>query len=113
MPDLFNYWLTGVAKSEATIASTAQFFNPTQMSWATELFKRLDLPTEILCPIVAPGTLLGSMIEPPHTPVYAVGGHDTASAVAAVPAGGWRQLVLHQLGNVVADGRRTGPAGHQ
>jgi rhamnulokinase len=86
IPDLFNYWLTGVAKSEATIASTAQFFNPTGMSWATELFKRLDLPGEILCPIVTPGTLLGSMIEPPHAPVYAVGGHDTASAVAAVPA---------------------------
>jgi rhamnulokinase len=86
IPDLFNYWLTGVSKSEATIASTAQFFNPTQMSWATELFKRLDLPGEILCPIVAPGTLLRSMLEPPNTPVYAVGGHDTASAVAAVPA---------------------------
>jgi rhamnulokinase len=86
MPDLFNYWLTGVARSETTIASTAQFFNPSEMSWATELFKRLTLPTEILCPLVTPGTQLGSMIEPPHAPVYAVGGHDTASAVAAVPA---------------------------
>jgi rhamnulokinase len=56
------------------------------MSWATELFKRLDLPTELLCPIVAPGTLLGKMLEGPKTAVYAVGGHDTASAVAAVPA---------------------------
>ncbi len=88
IPDLFNYWLTGVAKSEATIASTSQCFNPCQMSWATELLKRLALPTEILCPIVAPGTLLGSTIEPPHAPVYTVGGHDTASAVAAVPAEG-------------------------
>lgn len=86
IPDLFNYWLTKSAKSEATIASTSQFFNPTSMAWATELFKRLDLPAEILCPIVPPGTLLGSMIEPPHAPVYTVGGHDTASAVAAVPA---------------------------
>src|SRR4051794_39588991 len=86
IPDLFNYWLTGVAKSEATIASTSQFVNPTQMSWATELFKRLDLPTELLCPIVAPGTLLGRMLEPPKAPVYTVGGHDAASAVAAVPA---------------------------
>jgi rhamnulokinase len=86
IPDLFNYWLTGVSKSEATIASTSQFFNPVQMAWATELFKRLDLPAGILCPIVPPGTLLGGMIEPPHAPVYTVGGHDTASAVAAVPA---------------------------
>lgn len=88
IPDLFNYWLTGVAKSETTIASTTQFFNPTQMAWATELFKRLTLPGEILCSLVEPGTLLGSMIEPPHAPVYTVGGHDTASAVAAVPAAG-------------------------
>lgn len=86
IPDLINYWLTGVANSEATIASTSQFFNPAEMAWATELFKRLDLPGEILCPIVKPGTLLGSMIDPPHAPVYAIGGHDTASAVAAVPA---------------------------
>jgi rhamnulokinase len=87
IPDLLNYWLTGESKSEATIASTTQFFNPAQMSWATELFKRLNLPGEILCPIVTPGTLLGSMMGPPHVPVYAIGGHDTASAVAAAPAG--------------------------
>jgi rhamnulokinase len=87
IPDLFNFWLTGVAKSETTIASTSQFFNPAQMAWATELFKRLDLPGEILCPIVPPGTVLGKTLAAPHTPVYTVGGHDTASAVAAVPAG--------------------------
>jgi rhamnulokinase len=87
IPDLFNFWLTGVAKSETTIASTSQFFNPAQMAWATELFKRLDLPGEILCPIVPPGTLLGKTLAAPNTPVYTVGGHDTASAVAAVPAG--------------------------
>src|SRR5688572_24754699 len=85
-PDLFNYWLTGEAKSEVTIASTSQFFNPETMTWATELLQRLTVRTEILCPLVLPGTLLGKMTEPPHAPVYAVGGHDTASAVAAVPA---------------------------
>src|SRR5581483_5654632 len=72
MPDLFNRWLTGIAKSEATIASTAQFFNPREMAWATELFKHFTLPTEILCPIVMPGTLLGNMIDAPHVPVYTV-----------------------------------------
>jgi rhamnulokinase len=86
MPDLFNYWLTGVAWSEATIASTTQFFNPVSMWWATELLERLGLPADILCPIVEPGTLLGPMTEAPHWPVYATAGHDTASAVAAVPA---------------------------
>jgi rhamnulokinase len=88
MPDLFNYWLTGVAKSEATIASTSQFLNPANMTWATELLLRLDLPADILCPIVSPGTLLGNLLDTPRTPVYAIGGHDTASAVAAVPSQG-------------------------
>lgn len=86
MPDLFNYWLTGVSRSEQTIASTTQFFNPERMTWATELLKRLDLPGEILSPIVPPGTLLGKMLEAPYAPVYATAGHDTAAAVAAVPA---------------------------
>jgi len=86
IPDLFNYWLTGQAKSEATISSTTQFFNPTQMAWATELLKRLTLPADILCPVVTPGELLGRTTEAPHVPVYAVAGHDTGSAVAAVPA---------------------------
>jgi rhamnulokinase len=89
-PDLFNYWLTGVAKSEATIASTSQFFNPRTMTWAKELLTRLNLPQQILCPIVTPGTLLGNTLDPPHTPVYATAGHDTAAAVAAVPASGGR-----------------------
>jgi rhamnulokinase len=96
MPDLFNYWLTGVAKSEATIASTSQFLNPANMTWATGLLQRLDLPADILCPIVQPGTRLGELLGDlpgapgvaPHTPVYAIGGHDTASAVAAVPSQG-------------------------
>jgi rhamnulokinase len=86
MPDLFNYWLTGVAKSETTIASTTQFFNPESMTWATELLQRLKIPTEMLCPLIPPGTLLGKMIEAPHVPVYATAGHDTAAAVVAVPA---------------------------
>jgi rhamnulokinase len=88
IPDLFNYWLTGVARSETTIASTTQFFNPETMTWAEELLDRLGLPTGILSQIVPPGTLLGKMIEPPHAPVYATAGHDTAAAVVAVPAGG-------------------------
>ncbi len=87
-PDLFNYWLTGVAKSEATIASTSQFFDPKTMTWAEELMAKLDLPYQILCPIISPGTLLGNTLDEPHTPVYATAGHDTAAAVAAVPAAG-------------------------
>jgi rhamnulokinase len=95
MPDLFNYWLTGVQRAELTIVSTAQMYNPTERRWATELMERLGLPTAILPEIVQPGTLLGSLL--PHisefaglgpVPVYTTGCHDTASAVAAVPATG-------------------------
>jgi rhamnulokinase len=95
MPDLFNYWLTGVAKSELTIASTSQFYNPRNSGWATELFDRLDLPGTILPEIAQPGTLLGPLLPQvaeaaglSAVPVYATGCHDTASAVAAVPASG-------------------------
>jgi rhamnulokinase len=94
-PDLFNYWLTGVPKTELTIASTSQFYNPQRGAWATELFDRLDLPKRILPEIVAPGTCLGPLLpqiaEASHlsaVPVYATGSHDTASAVAAAPAQG-------------------------
>ncbi len=86
IPDLFNYWLTGTARSEATIASTTQFFNPAEMNWAGSLLDRLGLPRNILCPVISPGTALGKTIDAPYAPVFATAGHDTASAVAAVPA---------------------------
>jgi rhamnulokinase len=85
MPDLFNYWLTGTAKSELTIASTSQFYNPREKRWATEMLEALGLTTRILPEIVEPGAKLG---EHAGIPVYATGCHDTASAVAAVPAEG-------------------------
>jgi rhamnulokinase len=60
------------------------------------MLKALDLPTKILPEIIQPGTVLGDLREDvakecgaaARTPVIAVGGHDTASAVAAVPAEG-------------------------
>jgi rhamnulokinase len=95
MPDLLNYWLTGVARAELTIASTSQFYDPRKRTWAYDLLDKLGLPTDILPEIVAPGTrlglLLGSVAEAAAlgaVPVYATGCHDTASAVAAVPAEG-------------------------
>ena len=85
LPDLFNYWLTGAAKAELTIASTSQFYNPRERRWATELVEALGLAKGILPELIEPGTRLG---EYHGAPVYAVAGHDTASAVAAVPAHG-------------------------
>src|SRR5437016_7360596 len=46
-PDLFNYWLTGVARSELSIASTSQCYNPRLGRWATDLFDRLSLAKTI------------------------------------------------------------------
>jgi rhamnulokinase len=96
MPDLFNYWLTGVARCEQTIASTSEFYNPRTRTWAGELLDRFGLPKQILPEIVPAGMALAPMLdsvaqaagfaEPPA--VYATASHDTASAVAAVPAGG-------------------------
>jgi rhamnulokinase len=95
MPDLLNYWLTGVARAELTIASTSQFYDPRKKTWARDLLERLGLPTHILPEIVAPGTRLGPLLDSVAqaaglgaVPVYATGCHDTASAVAAVPAEG-------------------------
>ncbi len=95
VPDLINYWLTGVQANELTDASTTQFYNPVSKAWAVDLFERLGLPSRILGQIVYPGTALGPLL--PHvaqaagmdaTPVYATASHDTAAAVAAVPAEG-------------------------
>ena len=93
IPDLFNYWLTGVARAERTIASTSQFYDPNTGAFAADLLKRLDLDASILAELVDPGTML-SPLRPSlaefsglgPVPVYASGGHDTADAVVAVPA---------------------------
>src|SRR5450755_1383154 len=63
MPDLFNYWLTGVARAEATIASTSQFYDPRNKTWAYDLLNRLGLPSGILPEIVTPGTMLGPLLD--------------------------------------------------
>lgn len=96
MPDLFNFWLTGVARSELTIASTSQFYNPLAKDWAWPLIARLGVRETILPELIAPGEQWGE-IRPDlgeacglssHVPVYATASHDTAAAVAAVPAEG-------------------------
>jgi rhamnulokinase len=83
MPDLFNYFFTGVRRAELTIASTSQFYNPVQKQFSTWLVNQLGLNPKLLPPLVNPGTRIG---ETDGVPVFAVASHDTASAVAAVPA---------------------------
>jgi rhamnulokinase len=93
MPDLFNYWLTGVARAERTIASTSQFYDPRTGGFATKMLAKLGLDASILAEPVDPGVLLGSLLPDiaefsglGAVPVYTSGGHDTADAVVAVPA---------------------------
>jgi rhamnulokinase len=96
MPDLFNYWLSGRKVSEFSIATTSQCYDPRRGDWAKPLMEQLGLPTHILPPIVAPGTMLGDLLPQvageigckTGLPVIAPGCHDTALAVAAVPAQG-------------------------
>lgn len=100
MPDLFNYFLTGEIKSEYTIASTSQFMNVHEKQFDKELLAKLGLPHGLLAPIVKPGYNLGKLLQEitdetgVSADVIAVGCHDTASAVAAVPAEGenWAYL---------------------
>ena len=83
MPDLFHYWLTGARVSEYTIASTTQLLDARTRMWDIDLVERAGIPARILPEIVPPGTRLG---EYEGIPVIAPACHDTASAVAAVPA---------------------------
>jgi rhamnulokinase len=95
MPDLFTYWLSGRLGNELTIATTSQCFDTRRRRWALDLVERLDLPTRIFGEIVEPGTVVGELtshvaesVGAPRLPVIAAGGHDTALAVAAIPARG-------------------------
>jgi rhamnulokinase len=96
MPDLFDYFLCGTIASERTIASTSQFYDPARGRFATELIEKLGMPTGFLADLVDAGKPLGA-VRPSvaeacglarETPVYTTASHDTASAVAAVPAEG-------------------------
>lgn len=96
MPDLFNYWLSGRKVSEFSIATTSQCYDPRRGDWARPLLERFGLPLDIFSPLVPPGTVLGDLLPPvaeavglkEPVPVIAPGCHDTALAVAAVPAQG-------------------------
>lgn len=91
MPDLLAYFLCGTAANEYTIASTSQLLDARSRQWNRELISRLNLPKELFCPIVNPGTTLGTILPhvaretglSPEVKVVAVGGHDTACAVHA------------------------------
>jgi len=90
IPDLLAYWLTGAAGAEVTNASTTSLFDVRAQTWATEVIRKAGLPPRIFPALRQPGDVIGTYRSAPGSPlpVIAVGSHDTASAVAAVPASG-------------------------
>ena len=93
IPDALSYMLTGNAVCEYTVASTSQILNPNTKDLDEDLIKSLGLKREQFGPMINPGEQIGVLTEEIQKmtglgaiPVIAVAGHDTASAVAAVPA---------------------------
>jgi rhamnulokinase len=107
IPDLLAYWLTGSAGAEVTNASTTGLLDVTTRTWAAGLITQAGIPADLFPPLRQPGDLIGPITAGPFAvdpimagpgagagggplPLVAVGSHDTASAVVAVPASGPR-----------------------
>lgn len=93
MPDLLNYLLTGKQVTEYSIASTTQLLDAKNRVWSDEVLEQLEIPKHILTEIVKTGTKVGTLskeitneLEIHNAEVIAVAGHDTQSAMVAVPA---------------------------
>ncbi|AOS64936.1 pentulose/hexulose kinase [Actinoalloteichus hymeniacidonis] len=97
IPDLLCYWLTGEFGAEVTNASTTQLLDVGQRRWARELIRDAGIDEALLPRLREPGETIGVLAGSARdqlgghaTPVVAVGSHDTASAIVAVPATGTR-----------------------
>lgn len=92
VPDLFGYWFTGRKVAERTNASTTGLLGIGTGQWDDALIERLGLPRALFPELVDAGTRLGALAADVAAQVgaplevIAVGSHDTASAVVAVPA---------------------------
>ena len=93
IPDIFHWLLSGRRSNERTNATTTQCFDPVADDWARGMLERFGLPRRIFGAVSEPGTDLGPLrpdvaaetgLDATH--VVMPGTHDTASAVAAVPA---------------------------
>jgi len=99
--DAFNFFLSGVARNEVSIASTTQLYNPITETWSKKLLSVLNLREDLFAPICDSGTRLGPMKKNlcketgmAEIEVIATCSHDTGAAVAAIPASGenWAYL---------------------
>jgi rhamnulokinase len=97
LPDHLHACLCGVAVAERSNASTTQLYDPRRGAWNRGLMERLEIPTRLFPDLAEPGTVLGPLrpelaqrLNLPGLQVALPATHDTASAVAAVPAQGPR-----------------------
>lgn len=96
--DYFNYRFSGRAAAEVSLASTTQLLDARSRAWAAGLMQRFDISPTSWPEVVPSGTRLGPLIDDNQSAIEVVAGcsHDTACAVAAVPAeeeeGGWAYL---------------------
>jgi rhamnulokinase len=100
MPDLINYFLTGLVSAEYTNATTTQLVNARTKNWDRDIIEQIGLPPHLFPKVVEAGTDLGPL-KPEitddtalsRTRVLATASHDTASAVAAAPIDdGWAYI---------------------
>ncbi len=120
MPDALSYMLTGKAVTERTIASTSQILNPNTGELDDVLLAKVGLSRDKFGPMIEPGEEIGTLIPRlakltglGEVPVVAVAGHDTASAVAAVPTpnkdyaylscGTWSLLGIENEGPIITE----------
>ena len=126
LPDLIGYLLTGAVGAETTNASTTALYDVTERSWARGLAETVGLPARLLPALREPGSVVGVLLpevcertgQRAGTPVVAVGSHDTASAVVAVPfspgvpgayvsSGTWSLVGLELAAPVLTEAART------
>ncbi|WP_426621232.1 rhamnulokinase [Microbacterium sp. As-52] len=129
IPDLIAFLLTGVSAAERTNASTTGLLGVDDGEWDTDLASRIGIPSRILPPLIDPGAVIGSLRPDlaarigADLPVIAVGSHDTASAVVAVPmtspsaayisCGTWGLVGLELTEPVLTDAAREANFTHE
>lgn len=129
IPDLLAFLLTGHRVAERTNASTTGLLSVRTGEWDLDLAERLGIPTTLLPALVEPGTVIGELRPElaarigASLPVIAVGSHDTASAVAAVPmtsasaayisCGTWGLVGLELTDPVLTDAARDANFTHE
>lgn len=93
VPDYLHFRLTGKKVMEATNASTMQLLHPLTKDFNADLLALTGFREEQFAPLIEAGTIIGEIRETlkerydlPVCTVIAVGSHDTASAIAGVPA---------------------------